>query len=160
MVTLYALSLYKISKSVVRKLDTIRCRFLWQGTDRSRKKFALIKWSVACIAKIYRGLGILDFRDMKIALLVKWWWKYRDSNYSNQWKTLLHFLYSHNPTSGSPFWIELNKLSILGSVSTRYTPCTSSTVRFWEDLWLGDCYLATKYKDRVCNFMTHLQGSV
>lgn len=159
-VPLYALSLYRIPKSVVRKLDTIRCRFIWQGTDRSRKIFALIKWSVACIAKTYGGLGILDFRDMNIALLVQWWGKYRDPNYSSQWKTLLHFLYSHNPTSGSPFWIELNKLSILGSVSTRYTPGTTSTVRFWEDLWLGYCSLATKYRGRVCNFLTHLQGSV
>lgn len=126
-------------------MDSVRCRFLWQGTNRSRKKYALVKWSITSIATTYGGLGILDFRDMNIALLVKQWWKYRDPTYSSQWKTLLQFLYSSNPQVGSPFWIKLNKLGTLGSNSTVYTPGNTSTVRFWEDIWLDNRALATQF---------------
>lgn len=80
-VPLYALSMYKVPDTIMRDLDKIRCRFLWQGTDRSRKKYALINWSVACLSKQYGGLGILDLRNMNTALLLKWWWKFKDSEW-------------------------------------------------------------------------------
>lgn len=41
-VPLYALSLYHIPVTLLHEIDKIRCRFLWQGTDRSRRKYSLV----------------------------------------------------------------------------------------------------------------------
>lgn len=71
---LYFLSIYKIPMFVIKRIDQIRCRFLWQGTT-SRKKYSLINWRTACLAKEFGGLGILDIKQMNISLLLRWWWK-------------------------------------------------------------------------------------
>jgi hypothetical protein len=41
-VPLYMLSLYKLLVKVRKRLDTIRCRFFWQGSSNHRKKITLI----------------------------------------------------------------------------------------------------------------------
>jgi hypothetical protein len=41
-VPLYMLSLYKLHVKVRKKINTIRCRFFWQGSSNHRKKIALI----------------------------------------------------------------------------------------------------------------------
>lgn len=85
-VPLYAFSLYKVPSTILKSIDQLRCRFLWQGGNRTRKKYALVKWSVISLAKEYGGLGVLDLRDMNNALLLKWWWKYKDPTYDSSWK--------------------------------------------------------------------------
>lgn len=37
------------------------------------------------------------------------------------------------------------KLTSLGECSVKYTPSIQSSVRFWEDIWLGDCALSSRY---------------
>lgn len=54
-VPLYTLSVYKIPNTLVKQIDQIRCRFLWQGTDRNKKKYVLLNWRVSCIAKEFGG---------------------------------------------------------------------------------------------------------
>ncbi|XP_078156636.1 uncharacterized protein LOC144552546 [Carex rostrata] len=66
-----------------KDIDKIRCRFLWQGSDKQTKKYALIKWPIVCLDKEYGGLGILDLEYMNMALLVKWWWKFKDPTFTN-----------------------------------------------------------------------------
>ena len=61
---LYTLSIYKLPDHVIKHIDRIRCRFLWQGTVKTRKKYALVNWQVACFAKETGGLGILDLKQM------------------------------------------------------------------------------------------------
>jgi hypothetical protein len=67
-VPLYTLSIYKVSKQVVKKLDSLRNKFLWQGSDRSSKKYALVKWLRAYLAKNKAGLRVLNFQKMNISL--------------------------------------------------------------------------------------------
>jgi hypothetical protein len=40
---LYMLSLYKVPVKIRKKMDSIICQFLWQGTS-TKKKFALANW--------------------------------------------------------------------------------------------------------------------
>lgn len=41
----------------MKQIDQIRCRFLWQGTDRKKKKYVLLILNkrVSCIAKEFGG---------------------------------------------------------------------------------------------------------
>lgn len=54
-IPLYTLSIFKVPNYVIKQIDSIRCRFLWQGTVRSRKKYALVNWQAACFAKEVGG---------------------------------------------------------------------------------------------------------
>lgn len=42
-IPLYALSLYRVSCTILKDTDKLKCRFLWQGTDRSKKNML---WSI------------------------------------------------------------------------------------------------------------------
>lgn len=70
-IPLYILSIFKIPKYVIQQLDRIRCRFLWQGSSKSMKKYALVNWTLACLSTKIGDLGILDLKQMNIALLLK-----------------------------------------------------------------------------------------
>lgn len=70
-IPLYILSIFKIPKYVIQQLDRIRCIFLWQGFSKSMKKYALVNWTLACLSKEVGGLGILDRKQMNVALLLK-----------------------------------------------------------------------------------------
>ena len=119
---------------------------MWQGTSRSRKKYALVNWRKICLAKEFGGLGILDLRDMNRALLAKWWWKFKDPTYHSKWKTLIsHIYHLHTNTPISPFWKTILSLTNLGDCSIQYSPGSDSCARFWEDLWSGHCSMASQY---------------
>lgn len=68
---LYTLFIYKIPIHAIQRIDKIRCRFLWQGTNKKKKKYSLITWQVACCSKEYVG-RILNLRYINISLLMKW----------------------------------------------------------------------------------------
>lgn len=69
-IPLYTLSIYKIPLTVLKQIDKIRRRFLWQGTS-TKKKYSLLDWKAVCIAKQFGDLGILDLRQINLALLLK-----------------------------------------------------------------------------------------
>lgn len=70
-IPLYTLSVYKIPITILNKIDKLRRQFLWQGSDTSKRKYILMMWSVACLVKQLRGMGILNLREMSISLLLK-----------------------------------------------------------------------------------------
>jgi hypothetical protein len=47
---LYMLSLYKVPVKIRKKMDSIRCQFIWQDTS-TKKKFALVSWKWVCMPK-------------------------------------------------------------------------------------------------------------
>lgn len=121
-IPLYTLSIYRAPKTVIRRLDTIINRFLWQSAGPSRKKYALLKWSKACLAKENGGLGILNLQEMNISLLLKWWWKFHNNEYSALWKTVIqHNYYLDETILFSPFWTTICNLNSLGHMSVTIT---------------------------------------
>lgn len=119
-VPLYTLSFYKIPDTVLLEIDKIRRQFLWQGTI-SKRKYALMNWSDLCIARQFGGMGILDLHQMNSALLIKWWWRYKDPQYSNLWKLVLQ-ANLHLPIPLSPFWKAVSALSRFGQFGLTYQP--------------------------------------
>lgn len=145
-ILLYTLSVYKISVTIINRIDKVRRQFLWQCSNRAKRKYILIKWSVACLAKQLGGMGILNLRDMNVSLLLKWWWKLKNPSYSSTWKTLIlkkYHLATNSPKS--PFYNAISTLDTLGNVSVSYDPGTNSQIKFREDLWYQNYSLATAY---------------
>jgi hypothetical protein len=73
----YAMSMYLVPKTVVKKIDSTRKRFFWQG-GATKRKYHLFKWAVITKPKKKGGLGVKDLRKMNISLLCKWWWKFEN----------------------------------------------------------------------------------
>jgi hypothetical protein len=110
-----SLSIYKMPVKIRKKLDNIRCQFLWQGTS-IKKRFALVNWKKNCMPKNLGGLGVLDLHCMNISLLLKWWWKLKEPHYNAIWKQVICAKYRDNtPLSKiSPLWKDIIVLTQLG----------------------------------------------
>ena len=78
-VPLYMLSIYLAPKTVIKKIDLLRRRLLWQGGKQS-KKFHLADWVSVCSPKSQGGLGVLNLEVMNDSLLSKWLWNIENSN--------------------------------------------------------------------------------
>ena len=53
------MSLFKMPKAVVERLDRIRRNFLWEGKS-NKKKLHLMKWSEVIKPKSCGGLGLAN----------------------------------------------------------------------------------------------------
>lgn len=74
-VPLYQSSIYRLLKSVKRKIDQIRRKFLWRGVRHEKKVYNLIKWELVFRSKKQGGLAISQLDQMNTTLLMKWWWR-------------------------------------------------------------------------------------
>ena len=83
------LSIYKIPVTVCAKIDKIRKKFLWSGGSTERKKYHLISWDQVCLGKDQGGLGVMNIIRMNMALLAKWWIRFKDPTVIGKWKTIL-----------------------------------------------------------------------
>lgn len=91
-------------------------------------------------------MGILDLHQMNRALLLKWWWKYKDPSYTNFWKEVIQANYLSNQNiPWSHFWSDVMSLEHLGTFSVSYIPGSQSKIKFWSDIWHQNCSLATRY---------------
>jgi hypothetical protein len=89
-ISTYAMSMYLLPKTVIKRMDRIRKKFFWQGGNE-KKKYHLVKWTVVARPKKKGGLGVKDPRKMNISLLCKWWW--RIENNEGLWQTIVRKKY-------------------------------------------------------------------
>ncbi|KAJ0521234.1 hypothetical protein HanRHA438_Chr10g0446711 [Helianthus annuus] len=72
----YYFSLFSAPEKVIKSLDSIRRDFVW-GRKEGSHKIRWIAWSKRTKSKKHGGLGIGDLSSANLALLAKWWWKYK-----------------------------------------------------------------------------------
>ncbi|XP_071727797.1 uncharacterized protein [Rutidosis leptorrhynchoides] len=70
---LYFLSLFKASSGVVKLLESIRRKFMWNA--RNNNSITWVKWNQALDSKKLGGLGIGSIQAKNLSLLAKWWWR-------------------------------------------------------------------------------------
>ncbi|KAL6342798.1 hypothetical protein AAG906_016633 [Vitis piasezkii] len=68
---IYHMSLFRMPKSVARRLEKAQRDFLWGGGSVERKAH-LIKWEAICEDKSKGGLGLRKLVLLNKALLGKW----------------------------------------------------------------------------------------
>ncbi|KAK1258937.1 hypothetical protein QJS04_geneDACA020242 [Acorus gramineus] len=69
---IYFLSLFSVPKGILRALEGIRRRFLWNRAKGNSRRVHLVKWDKVCRGRKEGGTGILNMADMNKALLLKW----------------------------------------------------------------------------------------
>ena len=74
-IPIYQMSIFRMLKSVAKRLEILQRDFLWGGGNTGRK-IHLINWKVACTQKEKGGLGIRRMGLLNKALLGKWIWRF------------------------------------------------------------------------------------
>ncbi|GJZ35244.1 RNA-directed DNA polymerase, eukaryota [Tanacetum coccineum] len=72
---IYNLSLFKVPKSVLNKMENLRSNF-FNGIPRRRSYVVWVKWIKVLAAKKFGGLGVLSFFALNRGLIAKWVWRF------------------------------------------------------------------------------------
>jgi hypothetical protein len=64
----YHMTVFQISKWALKRIDQIRHRFLWHGSNNARKGNDLVHWKKVTRPKHIVGLGVLDLKRFNKAL--------------------------------------------------------------------------------------------
>ena len=88
---IYLISLFRMPKGVIKRLEKIKRDFLWGGGNLERK-LHLEKWKVICMSKDKGGLGIRGLLNLNRALLGKWNWRFAIED-NTLWKDIIRLKY-------------------------------------------------------------------
>ncbi|GJS11636.1 RNA-directed DNA polymerase, eukaryota [Tanacetum coccineum] len=72
---IYAMSIYKVPKAVLKILESIRRNF-FNGVNSIERKITWVVWSKILASKKHGGLGVSSFYALNRALLFKWVWRF------------------------------------------------------------------------------------
>ncbi|KAL8265324.1 hypothetical protein R6Q59_023454 [Mikania micrantha] len=155
---LYFFSLFKAPEGILESLEKLRRNFLWGGVAE-KKKIHWARWDLVTLPKKYGGLGVGNLKDMNLALLAKWWWRYKTEP-EKLWRRVIdaihvsirvpEFMPCKNIISGT--WKNITK------VDSRLSDCNiplrrlikgvvgdGCSISFWLDTWVGEHPLAEAY---------------
>ncbi|XP_049344154.1 uncharacterized protein LOC125808498 [Solanum verrucosum] len=77
--------------SILKKMDRLRRRFLWEGNILTHK-YSLGKWQSVTHPKTQGGLGIRNLKLHNNNLLMKWLWRYRQTG-TGFWRDVIKAKY-------------------------------------------------------------------
>ncbi|KAM0041794.1 putative RNA-directed DNA polymerase [Helianthus debilis subsp. tardiflorus] len=167
---LYFLSMFRAPNKVIEGMESIRRHFLWSGRD-DYNKINWVAWRKVVMPKVFGGLGVGSLRLQNLALIAKWWWRWRLEP-GALWVKCISAIHRVNNQSdilkanrtgigpwahfikvGGDFMdlgVDLNEL-IVRSVGA------GDQTRFWKDAWFGRtplCFLFPNLyeleKDKNC----------
>ncbi|RVW47057.1 putative ribonuclease H protein [Vitis vinifera] len=84
---IYQMSIFRMPKSVAKRLEKAQRDFLWGGGNL-KGKIHLVKWDVVCTDKNKGGLDLRKIVMLNKALLGKWIWRFACEK-DNLWKQVI-----------------------------------------------------------------------
>ncbi|KAF8730242.1 hypothetical protein HU200_017220 [Digitaria exilis] len=115
------MTVFRLSKWAIKRIDKIRRNFLWKGSEEARGGHCLVNWSRVQRPKQFGGLGVLDLANFNRALYLRWQWlQWKDS--TKPWSDLT---IQHTPPE-----LELFR------TCTTIVLGDGRRVSFWHDRWL------------------------
>jgi hypothetical protein len=73
----YHTTVFTLPKWLIKKIDKLRCNFLWKGEEGDGNKgLCLVKWRMVCRPIELGGLSIHDLNRFGRALRQRWFWYY------------------------------------------------------------------------------------
>ncbi|GJU95392.1 RNA-directed DNA polymerase, eukaryota [Tanacetum coccineum] len=129
---IYHMSIYKVPKKVINRLESIRCHF-FNGTDPLSKKPIWVKWNKVLAPKDKGGLGISSFYALNRALLFKWVWRFHTQS-SSLWAKVIKGIHGEDGKIDMDFVSYIHRK--MGNGLHTY---------FWDDIWKGDIAFKNLY---------------
>ncbi|RVW42180.1 putative ribonuclease H protein [Vitis vinifera] len=143
---IYNMSLFRMPKSVVKRLEKLQRDFLWGGGSLERKVH-LINWEVVCTRREKGGLSIRKIDSLNKALLGKWVWRFAVEK-NNLWRLMIEVKYGQEEfgwrtkeargTYGVGVWKEIMKEAKWCWENTKFKVGKGTKVKFWSDQWCGN----------------------
>ncbi|RVX00219.1 putative ribonuclease H protein [Vitis vinifera] len=150
---IYQLSLFRMPKMVVRRLEKLQRDFLWGGGSLERKVH-LINWEVVCAQKEKGGLGIRRIALLNKVLLGKWLWRFAFEE-DKLWKKVIMEKFGQEGlgwrtneargTFGVGVWKEILKEADWCWDNIEFKVGKGTKVRFWTDHWCGNAALSQTF---------------
>ncbi|KAJ0929069.1 putative reverse transcriptase zinc-binding domain-containing protein [Helianthus annuus] len=145
----YYLSLFHAPRVVINKLERLRRDFVW-GKSGMGQKLRWIKWEKILKPKDFGGIGIGGIRDFNLAMISKWWWRFKDDPNQLWAKVVYSIHYSKSENKLIPgkasmpgVWKDIGSVDkILANIGIqihdklKVAVGDGSSVRFWKDKWL------------------------
>jgi hypothetical protein len=110
-----------------------------------------------CLKQEYGGLGIQNIREFNMCPLASLVKRYNISE-NKIWRKIVDFKYDMspkimwaNPTQCSPFWKGVAWAANAIQMGYRWKVGKGLKVKFWEDVWLGNCSLAIFLLESLCD---------
>ncbi|KAJ0716245.1 putative reverse transcriptase zinc-binding domain-containing protein [Helianthus annuus] len=144
----YYLSLFKAPVKVLNALDKIRRVFFWGGSEE-KAKMNLVAWDKTIAPTEYGGLGFGSIRDANLAMLAKWWWRFKTEK-GSLWSRVIWAIH-HNGRAWNDFPVKVSLAGPWKCISKIYTPLLSAgidlrnamsaslvngtNIHFWLDCW-------------------------
>ncbi|GJX48128.1 hypothetical protein Tco_0273318 [Tanacetum coccineum] len=111
-IPIYHMSIFKVPKMVLRKLESIRCRF-FHGIENNERKPIWVKWNKVLASKERGGLGVSSLFALNRALLFKWVWRFRSQN-DSLWARVIRGIHGDDGKLGatvthhhSSIWLDI-----------------------------------------------------
>ncbi|GJT28119.1 RNA-directed DNA polymerase, eukaryota [Tanacetum coccineum] len=173
---IYCMSLYKVPKTVLSSMESIRRNFFY-GSQGKEKKITWVKWSKVLAAKKHGGLGVSSFYALNRALLFKWVWRFISQD-NSLWYRVISSMHGSDLQKCSSFrsstWNaiirEVNVLKAQGVDLISHCKKrvgNGMMTRFWNDIWIGNTQLRYLFPriyalevNKMCTVADKLQGSV
>jgi len=163
-IPIFYMSVMKMPVSVWKKIVRLQREFLWGGVKRSRS-IPWVSWAVVCQPKREGGLGVRDLRQVNLALLAKWQWRYLIGE-GGLWRDILIARYEEcypSPHLGgrpsrlrgvSSWWSNISLLGGDREASREYWFSNGVTkvirdglyTHFWHDPWCGPIILRVRFR--------------
>lgn len=149
-IPMYSMGFYWLHEGTHKRLDTARGRFLWEGVG-NKKKYHMIKWEALAVPKEFGGLEFVDTRTMNTVLLAKWIFRLDRGDKCMALEVLRRkYLKDRsfcqtNQRGASQFWQGLGKAREWYERGTKWRLGNGKKIRFWHDVWLGNCPLKIKF---------------
>ncbi|XP_071713183.1 uncharacterized protein [Rutidosis leptorrhynchoides] len=157
---LYAFSLFRVPSNVINALEGIRRKFFWGGSD-DKSKISWVRWDTLLLPYEKGGLNIGSLKAKNLALLGKWWWRFRVEN-NAFWVKIIKSLYGREGGLGSfdnnstlnkqtirdnirRIGTQIDELNIPFTNSFMKVVSTGDETLFWKDKWFDKQVLETMF---------------
>ncbi|XP_071741928.1 uncharacterized protein [Rutidosis leptorrhynchoides] len=158
---LYYFSLFRAPPCVLKKLECVRRSFFWGGSG-NKHKISWVKWDDTLLPFEKGGLNLGSLKSKNLALIGKWWWRFRTET-NSLWVKVISGIYGQNGGLGvenfntsflyNSVWSNIvkfeNYIDSLGVVFRssfiKHIGDGAST-SFWDDVWLGTFSLKNRFK--------------
>ncbi|KAJ9544401.1 hypothetical protein OSB04_024108 [Centaurea solstitialis] len=145
----YYLSLFKAPIGVVQELERKRMSFFW-GSTISHKKMVWVSWDKILNDRDKGGLGIGSIRAHNLALLTKWWWRFKTEKEA-MWCKVITSLHGEDGNLGGDPRVNANKgvWGAIVAVEKTINSCPEALAKMYPRLAALDIDINCSLADRV-----------
>ncbi|KAJ0845371.1 hypothetical protein HanRHA438_Chr15g0712871 [Helianthus annuus] len=154
----YYFSLYRALAQVIEELERMRRNFLW-GTNPDESKINWVAWLNAMTPKDRGGLGIGSLREANLAMLAKWWWRFKGEG-DRLWRKVIYSIH-HSSRAWSFIPVRLSKAGPWKQIMKGSKDLESyglklellfrgemgrgNQIAFWKESWMSDDTLEVRF---------------